>query len=452
MRNLKKIKKDFEFFQQNVGKIISIDDIIRFTQRSLSSVNMNISKKWYFFLKIEREGYLVMNEIKNISFENFTSLYEQKMKTRVDELIINKFQPLENINITKFYCIDNVQLSNLSDKKEIYILGENGMGKTILLQSIILALIADNEDKPDYLLKYFINNRFIGKVNPKINKIFGYGVSRFYPSEYSPDRFGYSTLFDRNVLLIHPLRWLEKVQLIELKSQNNASETNPIKLQTVKEFLENIINIEDKQEFKINETEKSFNFVERGVELEFEQLADGYRSILIWLCDLLSRLVESQPNVTDLKDFKGIVLVDEIDMLLHPKWESVIVNKIRDKLPNIQWFFTTHSPTLVLGASDEAIFYKVYKDNGKTQISEPYKKSDFVDYLLNGIITSPLFDLDTASMFKSDKSNKIYTGDFLYEEIHEKVKARLMNKPKQIQEIRNIIDEILDEIEMEGKL
>ena len=452
MRNLTKIKKDFEFFQNNIGKTVEIDEIVNFTGRSLSSVKINISKKWYFFLEKQKNGYLILDKVKKLSINDFTTLYEQKMQTRVDELFKDEFKYLDKINISKFYSIKNMEINDLSDKNEVYFLGENGMGKTIILQSIILALNSVIDTRPDFLLKYYIKEKFEGTTFPQECKIFGYGVSRFFPSEYSPDRYGFSTLFDRNIQLVHPLRWLEKVQLIELRKQSSNKKSNYVSYKKVIDFLENIVNIENEKEIRIKETEKSFIFVERGAELEFEQLADGYRSILIWLCDLLSRLVETQPNAIDIGEFKGIVLIDEIDMLLHPKWASVIVKKLKTKLPNIQWIFTTHSPTLIMGATDKAIFYKVYKINGVTKISEPYKKTDFINYMLNGIVTSPLFDLDTARMFKDKKTNQIYTGDFLYEEINIKVKERLMNKPEQIKKIRGIIDDVLNEFEKEGKL
>ncbi len=291
-----------------------------------------------------------------------------------------ELQYIKSIIIDEFYCIKDAKIENLSDKKEIYFLGENGVGKTILLQSIVIASMKEEPVIPDFMLKYLdpdpsnetSRNSFSGNCVLGINaKLFGYGVSRFRPSDVSPDKLGFSTLFERESYLVHPIQWLKDVQLTEFKQDKKNNKNSVIRYDTVKKFLEEIINIDNPNDFTIEETDKSYVFKERGTELEFEQLADGYRSILIWLCDLMSRLVESQPTVTSLENFYGVVLVDEIDMLLHPKWEYKIVRKLRAKLPNIQWFISTHSPVSTLGASEDAVFYTLYKEDGKTKISEP---------------------------------------------------------------------------------
>ena len=66
-------------------------------------------------------------------------------------------------------------------------------------------------------------------------------------------------------------------------------------------------------------------------------------------------------------------MVDEIDLHLHPKWQRVIIGKLRKIFPNIQFVFTTHSPTIIQGASDDAVIFRVYrnKKDGKTRISDP---------------------------------------------------------------------------------
>ena len=198
-------------------------------------------------------------------------------------------------------------------------------------------------------------------------------------------------------------------------------------------MLTDILNIEDKPEITIEQSGADFIFKERGSVLKFNELADGYRSILLVLSDLLKRLIENQPDVTKIEDFRGIVLIDEIDMLLHPKWEYVIVKKLREKLPKIQWFFTTHSPMLILGASDDAVFYRLYKEEGKTQISEQFTYDEIRSLRSDGVITSPLIGMEYAGM-REQLENKISDIDasesWLSGRVHQQIKEKY-NKRKQ---------------------
>ena len=92
-------------------------------------------------------------------------------------------------------------------------------------------------------------------------------------------------------------------------------------------------------------------------------LSEGYKTTIIWLCDLLSRLIENQPNIKKLEEFKAVVLVDEIDLYLHPQLKYEFVYKLRQIFKNIQFIMTTHSLNTILGASKDAIFFNVYKDD-----------------------------------------------------------------------------------------
>ncbi len=310
---------------------------------------------------------------------------------------------INNIRVKNFICIKNIGLENLTNKKEIYFLGENGVGKTVLLQGILM-----NIHNIDFKLYQYLP-KINGKISAKTTEsdkfqtnVFAYGTGRFRDSESNTnvDKSGYATLFDRNTLLINPIQWFKDVLLRETQNESQ------LKIETVLHFFTEIINFEDDNTFRIEREGSKFTFFEKETKTEFEHLAEGYRSVLIWLSDLLSRLTENQPHITDLKDFSGVVLVDEIDMFLHPKWEYSIVKKLRAKLPNIQWFFTTHSPMLILGASEDAVFYKLYKEDGKTKISEQWQCQDIDNLLANAILTSPLFDLETARMRSFAKSDK----------------------------------------------
>ncbi len=338
---------------------------------------------------------------------------------------------IDKVYITNFLSIDNIVISDFADKKEIYFLGENGVGKTVLLQAILLGLI-QNEYRNDIYTTFPFNTDNKGQTltqiqitveseYPDVQKylnLFAYGTGRFRESSTNVDEFGYSTLFDRDALLINPIQWFEKVRLRELEHES------PLKIETVLDFFTQIINFDTATDFKIERHGSEFIFYEQNTKTDFKHLAEGYRSILIWLSDLLSRLTQNQPYIDKLEDFHGIVLVDEIDMFLHPKWEYSIVRRLREKLPNIQWFFTTHSPILVLGASEDAVFYKLYKENGITKISEPWKCSEMDNLLANAILTSPLFDMETARMRAHDEKESIDTSaNYWYSKIKERIDA-----------------------------
>jgi len=399
-----------------------------------------------------------------VDFSNFSYLsYLKKVYKKLSEQFRNSNEYVNNINIEKYFCVEDFKVKNLQNRREIYFLGENGDGKTIVLQAIILALkgLSDkfiykyaNIDYNNFAIEIggekqrIYKYNFIDNVDSDANSIhtdvYAYGVGRLRNHKDHDDE-GYLTLFDYDAYLTNPVEWFKEVDRLENKG------ISKLKLSTVKkifeELLENKVNIEETPE-------GDYIFKEKNTILEFRQLSDGYRSVLIWLSDLLSRLAKNQPEVERLADYKAVVLVDEIGSFLHPRWEYTIVGKLRKLFPKIQWFFTTHSPIITLGASEDAVFYKIYKEDGITKVSEPFHAEFYANRLLSNFVTSPLFNLETArpAAFDEDRHEDLETGNYLYSQIHKQVKERMKNKPLQEEEIRNVIDEILNKLEKAGQI
>lgn len=80
------------------------------------------------------------------------------------------------------------------------------------------------------------------------------------------------------------------------------------------------------------------------VEVPIERLSDGYRGTLAWVGDLIRRLFDAYPDSPNPLRQRGVVLVDEIDLHLHPRWQRTVVEDVRALFPNIQFIVTTHSP------------------------------------------------------------------------------------------------------------
>ena len=99
--------------------------------------------------------------------------------------------------------------------------------------------------------------------------------------------------------------------------------------------------------------------IKENKPLAFSQLSSGERTLIALVADLSRRLCLANPNDKNPLEGNGIVLIDEIDVHLHPKWQQKVVNKLREVFPNVQFVVTTHSPLVLSNLSDEK--FKVYR-------------------------------------------------------------------------------------------
>lgn len=84
-----------------------------------------------------------------------------------------------------------------------------------------------------------------------------------------------------------------------------------------------------------------------GQPLLLQQLSDGERAFLAMLGDLVRRLALANPELEDPLQGHGVVLIDELELHLHPRWQREVVEKLRASFPNVQFIATTHSPFVI---------------------------------------------------------------------------------------------------------
>jgi len=350
---------------------------------------------------------------------------------------------IDSIKIDNFYSIQNIELQNLKDKNEIYIVGENGDGKTLLLQAIAVGLAGVVEGEVFDLVKsqkkatievIDSNTVHYTKDSDKhYNQLLAYGASRYNSCQMKEDNAGYLTLFENRYDLKSPIKWLQYLDHSEKSGKKNI-----ISVDDAKKLIAQLLNTE----VKIDISPESVTFTEKGSPVEFDQLSAGYKGVITIICDMIERLHKKQPFVSDIKDFRGVVLIDEVELHLHPKWKYNFMKKLRDTFPNIQFIVTTHSPTVILGASKEAVFYKIYKDDGKVVISKQIQNEGYTN---NSLISSPLFDMDTIA--SRDYTKDVSSDDYIYEKIHKQIAKKIKeNVNVNEEEILSLIDKELDKI------
>ncbi|MGT4674973.1 retron Ec78 anti-phage system effector ATPase PtuA [Aeromonas caviae] len=108
-----------------------------------------------------------------------------------------------------------------------------------------------------------------------------------------------------------------------------------------------------------------------GNIVSLSQLSDGQRVLLGLVSDLARRLVMLNPNIENPLEGQGIVLIDEVELHLHPAWQQGIVLALRNTFPNIQFILTTHSPQILSTVDKKCIRQFYYDERGLLQTKAP---------------------------------------------------------------------------------
>lgn len=415
--------------------------------------------------------------------------FKRKVSNQIDQIFIdndellvinniakeNNYSYVESFSVQNFFSIKNMKLKEINGSKEVYILGENGDGKSLVLMALHLAFngeeiqtnttfestgkIRDIIKSNDSLIlsgKDVDGTKYGNEKKTYLNNFYAYGAHRGRYSSDKYESYGFMSLYDNNLELYSPERLLVQTFLLEVEKkldENNmiAEEKNlpqGIPLDSLKnlftELLEGNVTIEV--------SFKGVDFIEKGFKLTFGQLSEGYKNIMVWISDLIYRMQQKQPDIKKLSDFKGVVLIDEIELHLHPIWQRKIIGQLTSFFPNIQFFFTTHSPTIIQGASESAIIYRIFRNSktGKTSASEVFYKKDLDHLMLNTLATSPLFGLEDARV--SNEQNESDTSDtYLDSRIRNIVSKEIQRQKAEGKdfltndEIDSLIEKILEE-------
>lgn len=97
--------------------------------------------------------------------------------------------------------------------------------------------------------------------------------------------------------------------------------------------------------------------------LMLEQLSDGYRTMLAMVMDLARRMAQANPHLEDPLQSEAIVLIDEVDLHLHPSWQQTILPDLLRVFPHAQFIVTTHSPQVLTTVEPENIQILHWQDN-----------------------------------------------------------------------------------------
>lgn len=333
----------------------------------------------------------------------------------------------------------------------IILTGENGIGKTTLLRGLALALAS-----PEVASKLLderlpmVRNGGEGRITIELDGGILDAVVRFKertetvnrgPSEPESARrpwvVGYGvrrgnargeqdrepewgpigelhTLFDRPASLVNATDWLIKLErqvLREERQQPRDAPGSPVGSraavwQSVVRALETLL------EVTAIEPEDEHVFVQHPQfgRVRLDALSDGYLTTTGWVIDLLARWVDRQRALDEpvgpdmLRRMTGFVLIDEIDLHLHPVWQMRVLDDVRRLFPRLSFVVTTHNPLTLQGARSGEV-YVMRRDGSRVELVQrdirPGHDVDRVLFEQFGI--EHTFDKDTRDLLRKHR-------------------------------------------------
>jgi AAA domain, putative AbiEii toxin, Type IV TA system/AAA domain len=125
------------------------------------------------------------------------------------------------------------------------------------------------------------------------------------------------------------------------------------------------------------------------------QLGYGYRTLIAWMVDFASRMVERYPDSPDPLAGPAVVLVDEIDLHLHPTWQRKLIGYLTERFPNTQFIATAHSPLIVQAAAGANANIALLRREGDHVVIENDVEA-IRNWRVDQVLTSDLFGLESA--------------------------------------------------------
>jgi energy-coupling factor transporter ATP-binding protein EcfA2 len=203
------------------------------------------------------------------------------------------------------------------------------------------------------------------------------------------------SLFSDDVSLRNAEEWLLQLDYSAVKP-SKIRDRQKQRLQMVKDVLVKVLPDVSAVQVTAPTPEKQIPGVEFKTPygwVPLSQLGYGYRTMIAWVIDFASRMVERYPDSPDPLAEPAVVLVDEIDLHLHPKWQRELIGFLTERFPNTQFIVTAHSPLIVQSAPDANI--ALLKRVGDHVVIENNPET-IRGWRVDQILTSGLFGLESA--------------------------------------------------------
>lgn len=396
--------------------------------------------------------------IKNYKcFEDQEILFNDRFNLIVGDNGLGKTTILEAICIGISGYLNEVKSLPSSDRKNITLndvrIKRNNISELTEFQSVFPAEINFEFNINDKIEKYsrikenkgsktlFKSYDNIKKISNNINLVLEEGIKELLPVfayhgtgrvwaklntqkkeyEISSRVLGYKNCINPSSSENQYTKWIKQMRMYEIDEGVNS-----IELRTLYKAAEKFLGEGSKVRYRIKENEIIIT-LPNGIMMPFSKLSDGYKNAIGIILDTAFRMVKLNPWLKEnaINESKGILLIDEIDLHLHPSWQKRIINDIKNTFPKMQIITTTHAPIVVSSCNKEEIIILNSKldENYNTSISVQNPEFDTEGWLAENILND-IMDVASSRDIETEKEinelknlyEKKFIGGFIKDE------------------------------------
>ena len=211
--------------------------------------------------------------------------------------------------------------------------------------------------------------------------------------------------------------WFKTEEDIELRELRNNKDYKNDRLNSVRKAIEMMIRGYSNLRIELAPARMVLTN-EQGDDLQIEQLSGGYKAVLSVVADIAKRLTIANPDSENPLKEEAVVLIDELDLHLHPKWQKSIVDDLKRTFPNCQFIISTHSP-FIIQSLNAGELYDISEMKYADEIGNYQGWSiDTIQEQKMGVEAKTLLYNELMDRFSSAVDNEEYVlGSQLYEKL-----------------------------------
>ncbi len=218
--------------------------------------------------------------------------------------------------------------------------------------------------------------------------------------------------------------WFRKQEDLEneLRLENNPNHRDK-QLEAVRQAISSLI--PDFTKLRVRRSPLKMTLQKNGEELIVNQLSDGEKCLLAMVGDLARRLAIANPGLENPLDGYGVVLIDEIELHLHPKWQREIIPALTRTFPNCQFIVTTHSPQVISQVKPQGIYILEKTEHGiianRPQSSYGRDSNQILEDLMNVPERPQEINDELLKLFRLIDAGNLEDAQKLRQELAEKI-------------------------------